>query len=519
MLTAGDDTCVITSASPLAGNVDALGQTPTTGADILKLDSTSAAFSFNISKVGGEFTNFETVQINGTAANAVTLSGTNSATVNWVNHGFVYGNATFVGGLANDGTLLPGVGAGNVGTMQITGAYSSAATYGHATMDVDLHVASNPGVSSDFIHVTGGAGGGTFINVNQINSGAAIKTLGNGILLWQVDGASTSNQFGLQNSVVGAGTPYQYVLNYVTDYSGVRDGVFLKSALRDEFYGNAALLSGEQAIIRSCFRSDQRIPDSPHSRDGVRMWAAGEYASFKTAAPSGILMDDKMDCLSGGLDFGAGDGIRFGVVGGYGSSKVNVSTPSTVAKLDGTTAAIEGLLSVGTPQYFFNVTAGYASTAWTFEDPGHGSRDATQSGLIGSAQAGSTINVTPFRFKFIAAVNYDHTSCGDNCLLAGTTESTGIIEAKGTIRVEAMTHQLNPYIAISYSDDLSNGSTVSMAGESLTANTGRSLLWLNGGFNAPLDEGMLIFGDFAVIDGMSNKTSGYSIAGGFKAFW
>jgi len=60
---------------------------------------------------------------------------------------------------------------------------------------------------------------------------------------------------------------------------------------------------------------------------------------------------------------------------------------------------------------------------------------------------------------------------------------------------------------------------VSMAGESLTSNPGHSLLSLNAGFNAPIDEGILLYGDFSVLDGMGNSTSGYTVDGGFKAFW
>jgi len=460
-----------------------------------------------------------------TVAAGATLTGTVAYTTKTLtNHGFVFGNLTVNGNLANDGKFSPGNGAGSVGTILVNGDVAAAASPGTAVMEVNVNLPSSPGVNSDFVHITGAMGAGSFIAINQTNVLPGVATTGNGILLWKIDGTSTAGQFALAGPVVSAGTPYQYLLNYVTDYTGTSDGVFLKSGLRQEFYGDAALLSGEQAVIRSCFRSDQRVPDSPHARDHVRAWAEVETASFKTDVKSGLRMDEKMNCVTGGIDLGLGEGVRFGVVGGYGGSSIDIGTPGGTGTLDGTTTAIEGLFSMGTPQYFFNVTAGYASTDWTFTGPVAAAIDATnnatQKGIIGSAQAGTTVNLTPFRFKFIAAVNYDHTTCGKNCLLNGTSESTGIVDAKGTIRVEAMTHQINPYVAVSFSDDLAHGDTVSYGSESLTVDTAHDLLTLSGGFNAPLDEGVLLFGDASVLNGLGNTgTTGYSVAGGLKAYW
>ena len=82
-----------------------------------------------------------------------------------------------------------------------------------------------------------------------------------------------------------------------------------------------------------------------------------------------------------------------------------------------------------------------------------------------------------------------------------------------------MTTQINPYVAVSFSDDLSGGNTISYLGESLNLDAGHNLLSLNGGFNAPLDDGLLLYGDFSIIDGMGNSTNGYTVAGGLKAFW
>lgn len=515
VVTGGNDTCTITSASPLANNVDALGQAASSGADILKLDGTGTSFSFDVSKIGTEFTNFETVQIESTLTGTptdVTLTGTNSATVSWLNHGFVRGTATLVGAFTNDGgTIAPGFADGNIGSMTITGAYTTGTSPGNFKMDVNLTSGA-----ADYIHITGAIAGATYVAVNPTNlPNAGVATTGDGILLVHGDGA-TAGAWALKNAVVSGA--YQYTLNSVVT-SATDNDLYLQSHLREEFYGNDALLASGQAMIRSCFRSDQRIPDSPRQRDDVRMWASAGGASFKTGEDTGVAFDDQMYCANGGLDVGIGEGMRFGVIGGYGSSNVDVTTPGGIGKLDGNTEALEVLLSVGTPLYFLNVTGGYATTAWTFDGPVQAPKDATQSGFIASAQAGATVNVTPFRFKFIGEVNYDKTSCGSDCLLVGMTEDTGNIEAKGTIRIEAMTHQINPYVAVSFADDLTNGTTVSYASESLRTDAGHSLLSLNAGFNAPIDSGVLLFGDFSVIDGMGNSTSGYTAAGGFKAYW
>jgi hypothetical protein len=527
VLTGNNDTCVITSASPLTDDIDALGQgAAATDADTIKLDATTGAggsFSFDLSHIssaatgGQDFLNFEAVQIESSATTSVTVSGTNSDSVNWVNHGFVRGNANFVGNFTNDGgTVSPGLANGDVGTMTFTGDLVGGTNLGTLRLDVDLSVGSNPGIDSDFIHVTGKTAGSMFLDVHNIGL-TGVATTGDGILVMQVDGAGSTGSFGLTDTVVAGA--YQYIPKWVADYSGTQDGLFLQSVLREEFYGHTALLASEQAMIRACFRSDQRIPDAPRSRDNVRMWAGGGVATFKTESDVGVQLEDQMTCATGGLDFGLGEGIRFGVVGGYGSSSVDVTAPAALLKLDGSTAAVEALLAIGTPMYFFNVSGGYATTDWTYDGAVAQGLDATQSGLIASAQAGATLNMTPFRFKFIGAVNYDQTKCGNDCLLAGMTEDTGIVEAKGTIRIEAMTTQINPYIAVSFSDDLSGGNTVSYLGESVNLDAGHNLLSLNGGFYAPLDDGLLLYGDFSIIDGMSNSTSGYSFAGGLKAFW
>jgi len=69
-------------------------------------------------------------------------------------------------------------------------------------------------------------------------------------------------------------------------------------------------------------------------------------------------------------------------------------------------------------------------------------------------------------------------------------------------------------------NDLAHGDTVSYGSESLTVDTAHDLLTLSGGFNAPLDEGVLLFGDASVLNGLGNTgTTGYSVAGGLKAYW
>src|SRR6185295_3945103 len=103
----------------------------TAAGDTLKLDGTTA-FSFDAAKVGTEFTNFEVVNVEGT----VTLSGASSASAAWVNHGFVVGsgNVGILGNFTNNGTLQPGVAAGDIATFAITGNYSTT-VFAHLNMD------------------------------------------------------------------------------------------------------------------------------------------------------------------------------------------------------------------------------------------------------------------------------------------------------------------------------------------------------------------------------------------------
>jgi autotransporter-associated beta strand protein len=514
MLTTGGNN----ASTTFAGVISGLGGLTKAGTGTFTLTNDNS-YTGLTAVTGGTLEISHAGAIDDSSAVSVTSTGSLTGTVAYsvtslTNHGFVAGNLTATGAVANSGTLSPGIGTGAIGTMDFNSTYTTGMGTGRAEMDVNLLTGVH-----DFVHVAGAAGGATYLDINQLNApNTGVATTGHGIFLWQMDGVSSLG-FALENPVLSG--PYQYLLNYVPDFAGTTDGLFLQSALRDEFYGNVALLSGGQAIIRSCFRSDQRIPDAPRGRDNVRFWGGGANASFKTKTDSGVAMEDQMYCATGGLDVGVGDGIRFGVVGGFGNSTIEVETPAGFADLDGSTQAIEALLAIGNSRYFFNVTGGYATTSWTFEDAATGlpSQDVTQRGLIGSAQAGATVNMTPFRFKFIGAVNYDQTRCGDDCLLAGTTEDTGILEAKGTIRVEAMTRDINPYVAVSFTDDISGENTVSFAGESLSANPGHSLLALNAGFHAPIDDGIVIYGDFEVIDGIGNETSGYTAGAGFKAFW
>ena len=91
-----------------------------------------------------------------------------------------------------------------------------------------------------------------------------------GVELVQVDGTVAANQFQLTGPVFQGG--YEYTLNYVANFSGIHDGFFLQSHVRDELWGHAAMLTAGQAMLDACFRGEDRAGTVGDDRRG-RAWA------------------------------------------------------------------------------------------------------------------------------------------------------------------------------------------------------------------------------------------------------
>jgi hypothetical protein len=284
--------------------------------------------------------------------------------------------------------------------------------------------------------------------------------------------------------------PYQYFLTYLADYNVANDdGYFLQSAARDELFAHAALLSAGQSLIRGCFRDDQRIPDSPKGATYGRAWFGYRQGSSSFGPDTGVEQEQDFSCSTGGMDWRMGAGWFGGVSGGFGSSNSDMIAPSGNAELDGDARVIEAYAAFTSSAFFLNLSAGYADMDWTYMSR-LGSATGSSGGFIGSAQAGIGLGLEPIAVKLIGMVSYDGTNCGDDCFgIAGTTEDTGLIEAKGALRFDGITWggSIRPWAQVAYSTILSDGiNTVSAGPFVIVSDTNDELLSIDAGLQSYL---------------------------------
>lgn len=456
------------------------------------------------------------------------------------NGGSISGNVTINGPVTSTGGLLPGHmspdpnGIQNpgqsMGTITINNNYSaSGAAYVGMFIDLDLAVPAGgvPGSAShDFLDITGNVTGTTRLFVVDFDTLGDVlgPTTGNGIQVIRVGGTTTAGAFVQGNSLTSAG-PYQYLLKYVADYSGVpgtADGYFLQSAVRDELVFQPAMLSASQQLIRGCFRDDQRVPDSPKGATYGRAWVGYHQGSSEFGPDTGIDMDLDYSCTSGGMDWRMGYGWFGGVSGGFGSANGDLTTPAGVADLDASSRVIEAYASFTSSNFFVNLSAGYADTDWDVTNAFSGVAQTSVSGFIAQAQAGLALDLEIVAVKLIGAVNYDDQNCGDSCFGLAVTEDTGLIEGKGTVRFDGVTWggSIRPWAAVSYSDVLSDGvNTVSMGAVTVSSATNDELLSLDAGLQTYLDENFSLFVDGGYHESLSKDINGYKAGVGLKLYW
>jgi len=455
------------------------------------------------------------------------------------NGGSISGNVTINGPVTSTGGLLPGHmsldpnGVQNpgqsMGTITINNNYTSTSSNAYVGMFIDLDAAvpagGTAGTTHDFFDVTGNVSGTTKLFVVDFDTAVdtAGPTTGNGIQVIRVGGTTAAGAF-VQGNALTSGA-YQYLLNYVADYSGVpgtADGYFLQSAVRDELIAQPAMLSASQQLIRGCFRDDQRVPDSPKGATYGRAWFGYHQGATQYGADTGIDMDLDYSCTSGGMDWRMGYGWFGGVSGGFGSANGDLATPAGMADLDGTARVIEAYTSFTSSSFFVNLSAGYADTDWDVTDAFSGVAQASVSGFIAQAQAGLALDLDIVAVKLIGAVNYDDQNCGESCFGLAVTEDTGLIEGKGTVRFDGVTWggSIRPWAAVSYSDVLSDGvNTVSLGAVSVSSATNDELLSLDAGLQTYLDENFSLFVDGGYHESLSKDITGYKAGVGLKLYW
>ncbi len=447
----------------------------------------------------------------GTVANPFVING--QTTVNA--GGKLGGDGNFLGGIVSAGNIAPGNSPGI-----ITTASYNALPGATATMEVNLAAATPVnGTTHDFFHVTGNATGATTaVTVSQINApGTGIATTGNGFELFRVDGTVSSTAFQLAAPAFNGG--FQYFLNYVPT-SGP-DSFFLRSGVREEIWGHAALLSAGRTMTDACFRGLERTNDGQSVGQHGRAWVKYAGGNRNTGADTGIDMNQDFSCGSGGIDFAANEDVRLGVSGGYGNSSVDLTTPAGMAKLDGNQGVVEGYAAYARNSVFMNLSAGYSTTDWTFDGPVFAPKSATANGMIGSAQVGMRWPLGQLQVGLIGEVDYDGTSCGNSCLIAGVNEDASSWLGKATLRVDGSfsNGKIAPYVAVAYVDDFAGGNKVSMGTAVVNADTQSNLLDAQAGVTAYVGERVALFGNVGWTDGLNSDVTGFNGQGGVKLYW
>jgi autotransporter-associated beta strand protein len=464
------------------------------------------------------------------------LTGTTAYIVNApvTNDGRLAGDVLITGNVTNSGGLLPGSTAippggslpkpgQSMGTITIGGNYTGSGTAPFVVMFVDLDAAlpaiGTPGTTHDFVEITGDVGGmPTRLFLPEFDEGAdtGLATTGNGIHLFSVGGTTAADAF-VQGNALTAGA-FQYLLRFVAP----ENGFFLQSAPRDELFAHPAALSASQAMLRHCFRDDQRVPDSPRGATYGRAWFGYHKGASNFGADTGIDMDLDFSCSTGGMDWRLGPGWLGGVAGGFGSGNIDLTVPSGFATMDGDARVIEVYTAFTSSSFFINLSAGYADMDWAFAGAMLRADPTSFGGLIAGAQAGVALDLDLIAVKLFGALSYDDTNCGDNCFNVAVTEDTGLVEAKGTVRFDGVTSggSIRPWASVSFSDVLSDGAnTVSIGAVGVSSDANQQLLSLDAGLQAYLDENFALFADGGYHESLSHDVSGYKAGAGLKLYW
>jgi autotransporter-associated beta strand protein len=421
------------------------------------------------------------------------------------------GDANIAGSVTNNGTLSPG---NSPGTINIAGNYIGG---GALTAEVIFNSAGAPinGTTHDFLNITGNASLVTTINVVPFApSGNAVPTVGNGIELVRVGGATGAGQFVLAAPVFAGA--YEYTLNYLPNYSGALDGYFLQSRLNESFLGEAAMFAASQTMMGSCFRGDG-IGDG---REAGRAWAKVTTGNRETGADTGIEQNQDYTCASGGIDAAMGRETRLGFAGGYGDTSSDVITSSGTGLLEGSGGLFQAYLAMHSGKYFINASVGYATTDWTYDGPLTAAVDASLSGIIGNVQLGAHI---PFgkewRLGTIVEAAYDGMDCDDQCLLPGTVADAADWFVKGTMRLDGSMSDgtFKPFVAVSLSTGEENILTNGTA--SLTTDTNAMLLGAKAGAAIMVGRDMAIFLNGGITEGLDNDVTGWDGTAGLKVMW
>jgi fibronectin-binding autotransporter adhesin len=467
----------------------------------------------SLAYTGTTTVNGGSLNINGSVAGSVVVNS----------GGRLSGNTSIAGNLTlNAGGALA---SGNSpGTTTVAGNFIGG---GLLNVEVQFNNAAAPvnGTTHDFLNITGSASGNSSIAITAAG-GPAVLTKGNGIELVRVGGTTNAGAFALAATPVADGIPY--ALQYLPNQPGGTSSFFLQSALPDELLGQAAMLTAGRRLLARCHRGAERA-SAQGAGKGVRSWAKYGTGSIKTGADTGIEADQSFSCGAGGIDTATASDLRFGIVGGFGSTEVDITTLVGSARLDGDLGLIEAQASYVKDGLFFSLSAGYASTDWIFESMRHGVLLAAVDGMVGSLMAGHEWTLyEDWKVAVSGEVSYDGTSCGvPQCMLGlpGTVAEENNWRAGLAAKVSSRTERsFRPFVEVSWSNEL--GSTTvaraSNAGVSAMVDTAPNLMGARAGFEADLTNNIGLFVDVGMSGAVADanaSVSGFDGQAGLRVSW
>jgi outer membrane autotransporter protein len=430
-----------------------------------------------------------------------------------VNSDSMLSGNTAIGGnliLNAGGTLSPG---NSPGTTTVAGNFMGG---GILNVEVQVNNAAAPvnGTTHDFLNITGNITGVSALNM--LPGGTPVLTSGKGIELVRVGGTTSPTAFGLNAPLVLDGITY--ALQVLPNQAG-SSSYFLQSVLPDDLLGHATMLTAGRRMLARCHRGEERASAQGASK-GVRSWAKYGAGSMKTGPDTGLHTDQTFSCGAGGIDTATGSDLRLGIVGGYGSTEVDVLTIAGRAKLDGDLGLIEAQASYVKNGMFLSLSAGYASTDWIFDGLQPGIYAAAVDGMIGSLMAGHEWDLGwDLKIAVSGEISYDGTSCAMPCVLysqeLGSTYSTMAEEnnwrAGLSAKLADTSGAFRPFASVSWSDDIDGGSTVSRrAGVSIVADTAPNLMAARVGFEAEVSTNFGVFADVGIAGAVADPDKGVS---------
>ena len=113
------------------------------------------------------------------------------------------------------------------------------------------------------------------------------------------------------------------------------------------------------------------------------------------------------------------------------------------------------------------------------------------------------------RLGLMAEIAYDGATWSSTCLVAGVSEDTSQWRAKGSMRIDGMFSdgKILPYAAVSISDSLNGGNTVTLGTAVVTSDPG-TLFGAEAGLTAFVGQRTALFANVGITEGLQNDVTG-----------